>query len=124
MIPRFVAALLLFVDTGVAQNVDTSRMDQTVQSSVANKQSIEELRSGKPNYDLMSPALAAATRQQLPQLQSGLQERGATQSIIFKGVGPGGADIYEIKFEKESWEYRIWLALDGRIDSANVQPLN
>jgi hypothetical protein len=31
---------------------------------------VEELRLGKPNYDLLSPVLANATRQQLPQLQS------------------------------------------------------
>src|SRR5262245_10538914 len=93
-------------------------------SEAAVRRIIEELRNGKPNYDLMSPGLAAATRQQLSQLQSGLQQRGAVQSITFKGVGPGGADIYEIKFENGSWEYRIWLASDGKVDAANLRPIN
>src|SRR5262249_11815519 len=100
--------------------------DQTAApgSEAAVRRMIEELRSGKPNYDLMSPGLAATTRQQLSKLQSGGRQRGAVQSITFKGVGPGGADIYEIKFENGSWEYRIWLASDGKVDAANVRPIN
>jgi CubicO group peptidase (beta-lactamase class C family) len=91
-------------------------------SEAALRRMIEELRTGKPNYDLMSPRLAAATRQQLPDLQSGLVTLGALQSVRFKGVGPGGADIYQVKFEKGSIDYRIWLSPDGEIESANVRP--
>jgi len=57
-------------------------------SEQALRRMIEELRAGKPNYDLMSPGLATATRQQLPQLQSMLTEMGAVQDVTFKGVGP------------------------------------
>ena len=39
---------------------------------------------------------------------------GALQSVTFKGVGPGGADIYQVKFEKGSMDYRIWLARMGK----------
>jgi hypothetical protein len=59
-------------------------------SEAAVRRLIEELRSGQPNYELMSPGLAAATRQQLPQLQSSVQERGAVRSITFKGCRSGG----------------------------------
>ena len=80
---------------------------------------INELQTGKPNYDLMSPGLADATRQQLPQLQSMIAAMGALQSVIFKGVGPGGADIYQVNFEKGSIDYRIWLGADGKAENAN-----
>ena len=93
-------------------------------SEAAVRRVIEELRSGQPNYDLMSPGLAAATRQQLPGLQSSVQERGDVRSITFKGVGPAGADIYEIQFEKGALEYRISLGPDGKVQGANVRPLN
>ena len=83
---------------------------------------IEELRLGKPNYDLLSPGLASATREQLPQLQAMISGMGALRSVTFKGVGPGGADIYQIKFEKGSLDYRIWLGPDGKTESANVRP--
>ncbi len=71
---------------------------------------------------LAFPGLAAATRQQLPQLQSMIAGLGPMQSIKFKAVGPAGPDIYSVIFEKGALEYRIWLAPDGKIDSANLRP--
>jgi hypothetical protein len=47
---------------------------------------------------------------------------GALQSVKFKGVGPGGADIYQVKFEKGSLDYRIWLGPDGKPENALVRP--
>ena len=93
-------------------------------SEAAVRRIIEELRLGQPNYDLMSPGLAAAIRQHLPRLESDIKQLGSVQAISFKGVGPGGADIYQIKFENGSWEGRIWLGPDGKIESANVHPVN
>jgi hypothetical protein len=83
---------------------------------------IDEFQTGKPNYDLMGPGLAEATRRQLPQLQSMIAAMGALQSVIFKGVGPGGADIYQVNFEKGSIDYRIWLGADGKVENANQRP--
>jgi len=82
---------------------------------------IEELRSGTPNYDRMSPGLAAATRQQLPGIQSMLVALGALQTVSFKGVAPNGADIFDVKFEKGSVEYRILMGPDGKIEGANLR---
>ena len=92
-------------------------------SEDAVRRMIEELRAGKPNYDLLSPGLANATRQQLPQLQSMITGLGALQSVDFKGVGPAGADIYQLKFEKGSLEYRISLGSDGVTQGAQVRPV-
>jgi CubicO group peptidase (beta-lactamase class C family) len=92
-------------------------------SDAALRKLIEDTRAGKPDYDRMSPGLAAATRQQLPQLQATITQLGALQSLSFKGVGPGGADIYAAKFENGSLEYRIWLGPDGKVESANVRPM-
>jgi CubicO group peptidase (beta-lactamase class C family) len=98
--------------------------DQTAApgSEAAVRRMIGELQTGKPNYDLMSPGLAEVTRQQLPQLQSMIVAMGALQSVIFKGVGPGGADIYQVNFEKGSIDYRIWLGEEGKTESANLRP--
>ena len=85
---------------------------------------VEELRVGKPNYDLYAPGIAQVTRQQLPQLQSTVVALGALQSISFKGVGRDEADIYQLKFEKGSLEWRIWLTADGsKLLSAGVRPV-
>ena len=85
---------------------------------------VEELRAGKPNYDFYAPGLAQVTRQQLPQLQSTLVGLGALQSVTFKGVGTDESDIYQLKFEKGSLEWRIWLSADGsKLLSAGVRPV-
>lgn len=91
-------------------------------SEAAVRRMLNELLTGKPNYDLMSSGLVEATRQQLPQLQSMIAGMGALQSVIFKAVGPGGADIYQVNFEKGSLDYRVWLGADGKVESANVRP--
>jgi hypothetical protein len=99
--------------------------DQTAApgSEAALRRLIEESRSGQPNYDLMSPGLATATRQQLPQIQANIIRLGAVKTISFKGVGPAGADIYEVKFENGSLEFRIFVAADGKIEGANMRPV-
>ncbi len=99
--------------------------DQTAApgSDAALRQMIQDLIAGKPNYDSMSPGLADATRQQLPQIQSMLAKLGSLQSMSFKAVGPAGPDIYTVRFEKGGLEYRIWLGVDGKIESANAHPV-
>jgi len=93
-------------------------------SEAAVRRIIEEFRTGQVNYDLLSPGLAQATRQQLPQFQQGVQKLGAVQSITFTGVGPAGADIYNIKFENGGWEFRLSMNADGKVEGANIRPLN
>jgi hypothetical protein len=75
-----------------AAAADKRTRDQTPArgSEAAVRRMIEELRTGKPKYDLLSRDLAKVTRQQLPQLQSTIAGLGALQSVNFKGVGPDG----------------------------------
>ena len=84
---------------------------------------IEELRTGQPDYSKMTPKFADVTRQQLPNLKAAVTQMGALQSVTFKGVGPGGFDIYEVKFEKASAEFRIGLTPDGKIEGIGFRPL-
>jgi CubicO group peptidase (beta-lactamase class C family) len=84
---------------------------------------IEGLKSGNPDYSLMTGDLAKVTRDQLTTLQSSVVQLGELQSIAFKGVGPGGADIYTCKFANGAVEYRIWLGSDGKLESANLRPI-
>jgi len=86
------------------------------------RRNIGELQLGQPNYELMSPALAEITRQELPQLKIIIGQLGSLESVTFKGVGPGGADIYDVKFEG-STEWRITLESDGKIAGAGFRPL-
>jgi CubicO group peptidase (beta-lactamase class C family) len=90
-------------------------------SEAALRRDIDELRAGAPKYELMSPGLADVTRQQLPQLKATVTDLGAVESVTFKGVGPGGADIYEVKFEHGSSEWRIMLDPDGKVAGINFR---
>jgi hypothetical protein len=71
----------------------------------------------------MTPAFADVTRRQLADLKSTALQLGAVQSTIFKGVGPGGFDIYEVKFENGLIECRIGLTPDGKIEGIGFRPL-
>jgi hypothetical protein len=108
-----------------AANVAKRFKDQTQApgTEVALRRHIEELRVGEPKYELMSAGLANVTRQLLPQLKATITQLGAVQSITFKGVGPAGADIYEVKFEHGSTEWRIMLDPDGKLASVGFRPL-
>jgi len=99
--------------------------DQTAApgTEAALKRSIEELRSGEPRYDLMSPQLADVTRQQLPQLKATMAQFGAVQAVTFKSVAPNGADVYEVKFEHGASEWSIILGPDGKIQGMRLRPL-
>jgi len=89
-------------------------------SDAALRKMIEGWRLGQPDYDRLSPALASSVRQQLPQLQSALKQRGAVQSVSFKGVSPNGSDIYDVKFESGLWEYIIALGPDGKVTGGQL----
>lgn len=71
----------------------------------------------------MSTGLAATTRQQLPQLQANFAQLGSGQSVSFKGVGPAGADIYQVQFSNGAIEFRIGLGPDGKVENAGFRPL-
>jgi len=92
-------------------------------SEAAVRRLVEELRIGQPKYELMTPGFADVTRQQLPQLKTIITQFGAVQSVTFKAVGQGGDDIYEVKFEHGSSEWRIMLQPDGKVGSVGIRPL-
>jgi CubicO group peptidase (beta-lactamase class C family) len=94
---------------------------QDPRTEAALRRDIEELRLGQPKYERMSSGLANVTRQQLPQLQAAIQKLGAVVSVTFKGVGPGGADIYEVKFEHGSTEWRILMQSDEKVASVGFR---
>ncbi len=96
---------------------------QSPGTEAALRRNIGELQRGEPNYDQMSPQLAAVTRQQLPQLKTTMAQLGALQSVTFTGVGPGGADIYQVKFEHGATEWRIMLGADGKAVSIGFRPI-
>jgi hypothetical protein len=116
------------IDAATAQQI-TSRTEEKVKSQSASpgteaalRRLIEGIISGQPNYDEMSALLAEATRQQLPNLQSGLAELRAVQSVTFLGVGAQGEDVYSVRHENGAAHWRIALDSKGTISTAWVTP--
>jgi hypothetical protein len=70
------------------------------------------------------PSLAAATKEQWPVVQQIISGLGAFKAISFKAVGVGGADIYDVTFERGKTEWRISpLSPDGKIQGLGFRPL-
>jgi hypothetical protein len=83
---------------------------------------IADMQRGTPNYDRMSAALTAKIRRQAPELHAMFIALGAVDSIFFRGVGPGGYDIYGAKFANGTAEFRILLAADGKAEDVLFRP--
>jgi hypothetical protein len=91
-------------------------------TEAALRRSIGELQAGEPKYELMSAPLADLMRQQLPQLKTMIANWGMLQSVTFKSVNPGGADVYAVVFEHGSTMWTIVLGPDGKTIGLGVRP--
>ena len=83
---------------------------------------IADMQNGTPNYDRMSASLAAKIRREAPQAQAMFKALGAVESIFFRGVGPGGYDIYGVKFANGSAEFRLLLGADHKAEDVIFRP--
>jgi hypothetical protein len=86
------------------------------------RQYIEGLSRGQPNYDHMTPEVAAYTRQQLLLNQAILSRLGALQAMSFRGVSYSGNDIYMAHFANGAAEWRIGLVKDHTIGRIALGP--
>jgi len=82
---------------------------------------IEDMQNGAPNYDRMSASLAAKIRREVSQMHPLLKALGAVETIYFRGVGPGGYDIYGVKFANGFAEFRLLLGADGKADDVTFR---
>jgi hypothetical protein len=81
----------------------------------------EAFARGAPDYDQMTPRFAEPIRQQMTGLLNGLTALGAVESTTFKGVGPGGFDVYAVKFAHGVAQIRLSLTDDGKLQGLNFR---
>lgn len=62
-------------------------------------------------------------RARMPFLGQDLISAGSLRSIVFKGVGEGGWDLYEIHFQHSVFGARVLMAANGKIDGLYLSPL-
>lgn len=86
------------------------------------RQYIEGMARGEPNYDRMTPEIAALTRRQLPFNQAILAKLGALRGVSFRAVSSLGSDVYIAHFTNGSAEWRIGLVKDGAIGRIALGP--
>jgi CubicO group peptidase (beta-lactamase class C family) len=94
------------------------------ESEAALRRMIEELRAGRPNYDLMTTTLSETTRQQMTQLQATVRQSGAVQTVSLTSVASNGTDIYSVQLDKGSWECRILIGSDGKMEAFGIRALS
>lgn len=92
-------------------------------SEAAIRVEIDEMQRKQPNYERMTPEFAEVARPQAEHVEELIGGLGTLQTITFKGVGPGGFDIYEVKFEHGSLDWRILLDADGKVAGVGLRPL-
>jgi hypothetical protein len=85
-------------------------------------QAIDDLQRKVPTYQHMSPQLADSLRRNVSELRAMLTALGAPESIFFRGVGPGGYDIYGAKFANGFAEFRLLMGADGTIEDMVFRP--
>lgn len=83
---------------------------------------IASMQRAAPDYDRMSAPLATRIRSLAAQWMPIFQAMGAVDSIFFRGVGPGGYDIYGVKFANGSAEFRLLVGPDGKADDVIFRP--
>jgi Domain of unknown function (DUF3471)/Glyoxalase superfamily protein len=114
------------IDAATAQRIEDKRAVKLESQSpspgteAALRRLVDGLISGQPNYREMTPVVAEATRNQLPQLRSDLAPLGSIQSIEFVAVGHRGEDIYIVKQEHGTRHWRILLDSTGAVSTVLV----
>ena len=68
---------------------------------------VESLERGAPNYDEMTPEMAAALRQNMPNIVAAIKPLGQLQSIAFDHSAPNDTDVYLVIFEHGKVEWSV-----------------
>jgi DNA-binding transcriptional MerR regulator len=117
------------IDTATAEKLEADLANriknkmQFPQSEAIMRSLISEHQKGSINYGRMSEELASAAREQIQAIQQELMQKGALQTVLFKGVSEDGCDVYDVDFENGSSEWRFNLSEDGKIDTLWLRPI-
>jgi serine-type D-Ala-D-Ala carboxypeptidase/endopeptidase len=97
----------------VAQRFKDQKPFPTGETTLRNR--LAELQRHQPNFDELA-------RPQEGHVEGLIGGMGTLQSVTFKGVGPGGFDIYDVKFEHGTLDWRLFLDTDGKIAGETIRP--
>lgn len=84
---------------------------------------IYSLEKGHPNYEEMSPDLAAAVHRQLPKIMKVIAGLGDFQSLAYEGTDSDGSDVYVAAFARGRLEWHIAPLVGGKVIDRHFRPL-
>jgi uncharacterized membrane protein len=84
---------------------------------------ILSLQRGRPDYDEMSPRLAAAVNRQLPGIMATIDGLGEFNSLTYEGTDSSGSAVYMAAFARGRLEWHVGPLVDGKVTSRNFRPL-
>ncbi len=90
-------------------------------SEAALQHQIEAFAQGHPDLGAMSEGLAKRTLPQVPKIERQFALFGPLQSLLFRGVGFSGWDIYEAKFANGVMISRILLTPEAKISGLRFE---
>lgn len=111
-----------FVEAETKLKARVARTDEHPASQDKLRKVITTLLAGTTNYDTMTPRLAQVVRDQSFSLKDELNRLGEIEYIDFQHVDEHGYDVFDVAFENGLIEYRLSLALDGRLDGLYMRP--
>ena len=86
---------------------------------------IESLEKGQPDFDNMTPRLAATVKLNLPEILPVIRAWGPLKSIAYKGAGTHAVDVYEVTFEHGKAEWYVGpLTAEGKAERRTFRPLS
>lgn len=99
--------------------------DQTAApgGEAATRKLVDQMQRKQVDYEQFTADFAVLARQYASVTDGLIASLGSMQSLTFKGVGPGGADIYEIKFDGGAIDWRIVMAPDGKVAGVGIRKM-
>jgi serine-type D-Ala-D-Ala carboxypeptidase/endopeptidase len=92
-------------------------------SEAITRKLIDQMQRKQVDYEQYTPEFAVLARQNAAPVEGLIASMGALQSVTFKGVGPGGGDIYEVKFDNGVLDWRILLTTDGKVAGVGIRKM-
>lgn len=111
--PRMDAALAQQMTTALQARIQSQMPMPGTEAAV--RRAIQAIADGKPDYEDMSPKVADAVRNALPETQQWFGTLGPVTSLSFAGVGSRGWDTYRVMHERGVLNASIVLDKNGTI---------
>jgi hypothetical protein len=112
--PRIAEAEAKAAETALLQRIASNTPSPGTEGAL--RRQIDGLMSGKPDYSIMAPTLAAGTRQMLADLHGMIAPWGPVTAVKFVGVGKSGMDVYEVTCRNKRSKWNVApLTPDGKI---------